>query len=406
MIGYAMFYFVRKNLSLAMPGMQEDLGITKAELGIFLTLHGVIYGISKFINGIIGDRVNSRYFMVAGLVLSAICNIIFGFSSAVMVLGLVWVFNGWFQGMGFPPCARLITHWVPPRELATKMSVWNTSHSIGAGLVVILCGYITHLYGWRWCFYIPSVIALAGAVFLWFTLPDTPSSVGLPEIKSSDDSDKKMDSHEFKLFVRKKVFKNPVVWIIGFASFFVYTIRYAVLDWGPTMLSEWKGLPIHSSGWMIAGFELAGIVGMLLAGWATDHIFKGRAARVCVIAMILTVGCVLLLWLLPASPLVMTMILMAAGFCIYGPQALAGVIVANSATKKASATAIGFTSLFSYASTILSGLGLGLLVESYGWEYALAVLCVVGVIGVLIFALLWNVGPEDEDEENVIKEVE
>lgn len=40
MIGYALFYFVRKNLSIAMPAMQDDLGITKGDLGLFLTLHG------------------------------------------------------------------------------------------------------------------------------------------------------------------------------------------------------------------------------------------------------------------------------------------------------------------------------------------------------------------------------
>ena len=158
MVGYAMYYFVRKNISIAMPAMQEELGVTKAQLGIFLTLHGLTYGVSKFVNGFIGDRVNARYFMVFGLVLSAICNIVFGFSTAVMVFGIVWVLNGWFQGMGFPPCARLLTHWVPPMELATKMSWWNASHSIGAGVVVILCGYVVH-WGWEWCFYVPSAIA-------------------------------------------------------------------------------------------------------------------------------------------------------------------------------------------------------------------------------------------------------
>ena len=120
MIGYALFYFVRKNLSIAMPAMQTDLGITKTELGLFLTLHGLIYGVSKFANGFIGDRVNARYFMVSGLVLSAICNIVFGFSSAVLVFGLVWMLNGWFQGMGFPPCARLMTHWIPPKGTRNK----------------------------------------------------------------------------------------------------------------------------------------------------------------------------------------------------------------------------------------------------------------------------------------------
>ena len=33
-----------------------------------------------------------------------------------------WLMNNWAQGMGFPPCARLMTHWFPPRELATKMA--------------------------------------------------------------------------------------------------------------------------------------------------------------------------------------------------------------------------------------------------------------------------------------------
>ena len=173
MIGYALFYFVRKNLSIAMPAMQDDLGITKGDLGLFLTLHGLLYGVSKFANGFVGDRVNARYFMVTGLVLSAACNIWFGFSSAVVMFGIVWMLNGWFQGMGFPPCARLLTHWIPPTQLATKMSVWNTSHSVGAGLVVIVCGYIVSL-GWRWCFWFPSIIALVGAVGLWFALRDTP----------------------------------------------------------------------------------------------------------------------------------------------------------------------------------------------------------------------------------------
>lgn len=391
MIGYAMFYFVRKNLSIAMPAMQEDLGITKTELGIFLMLHGLIYGVSKFVNGFIGDRVNARYFMVTGLILSAGCNLIFGFSSAVVVFGLTWMLNGWFQGMGFPPCARLLTHWIHPKELATKMSIWNTSHSIGAGLVVILCGYIVSL-GWRWCFYIPSAIALAGAAFLWITLRDTPSSVGLPEIKVGNESEdaKEEKTFEFKQFVRKKVFLNPYIWIIAIANFFVYTVRYAVLDWGPTLLSEWKGLSIQHAGWMVAGFEIAGIAGMLLAGWATDRFFGGRGARVCVICMALAVFFVFLFWQLSASPLLMAGLLMAAGFCIYGPQALVGIIVANLATKRAAATAIGFTGLFGYASTIVSGWALGSIAQNMGWSYAIGILIVLGIVGTVTFLLAWR----------------
>lgn len=394
MIGYALFNFVRKNLSIAMPAMQADLGITKTELGLFLTLHGLIYGLSKFINGFIGDRVNARYFMVTGLVLSAICNVVFGFSSAVLVFGIVWMLNGWFQGMGFPPCARMLTHWVPPRELATKMSVWNTSHSIGAGLVVIVCGYVVSL-GWRWCFFVPSIIALLGAVGVWFTMRDTPQSVGLPALVpeglTKEEAEHEDTSAEFKAFVRKQVFLNPYIWVIAVANFFVYVIRYVVLDWGPTLLSEWKGVSIEHAGWMVAAFEISGIIGMLAAGWATDRFFGGRSPRVCVFCMGFATLFIFLFWLLDTPPMwLASLLLMAAGFFIYGPQALVGIAAANMATKRAAATAGGFTGLFGYASTLVSGWGLGYLATNYGWSLAISVLIGIGITGTLVFMLAWN----------------
>lgn len=394
MIGYALYYFVRKNLSMAIPGMQEDLGIGKADLGIFLTLHGLIYGVSKFVNGIIGDRVNARHFMVLGLLLSVLCNVVFGFSSAVMVLGITWVLNGWFQGMGFPPCARLMTHWVPPQELATKMSVWNTSHSIGAGLVVIVCGYVVSHMTWRWAFFIPSLIAILGAIYLWIMLRDTPSSVGLPELHEDKSQEEKKDekkSAEFKAFLRKNVFLNPYIWVISIANFFVYVVRYGVLDWGPTILSEWKGVTLAKAGWMVAGFEIAGIIGMLLAGWATDKFFKGKAIRVCFLCMIGVSIFVFIFWKLEHPPVwLASLVLMAAGFFIYGPQALIGIAAANLATNKAAATAGGFTGLFGYASTIVSGWGLGYLAQHFGWDLTFEILFFTSIIGAVTFLFGWK----------------
>ena len=46
MIGYALFYFIRKNLAVALPSIETDLGISKVQLGVFLTLHGLILFLS------------------------------------------------------------------------------------------------------------------------------------------------------------------------------------------------------------------------------------------------------------------------------------------------------------------------------------------------------------------------
>jgi OPA family glycerol-3-phosphate transporter-like MFS transporter/OPA family sugar phosphate sensor protein UhpC-like MFS transporter len=140
---------------------------------------------------------------------------------------------------------------------------------------------------------------------------------------------------------------------------------------------------------MVIAFEVSGIVGMLLAGWATDRIFKGRGARICVFCMIGASAAMLLFWKLGSTPLVATAFLAMAGFFIYGPQVLIGITAANLATKRAAATAAGFTGLFGYASTIVSGWGLGLLVQRSGWNVAFGALLGIGAIGTFMFILAW-----------------
>ena len=53
MVGYIFFYLIRKNFSFAMPGLTAEYGITKASLGIILSLGGFLYGVSKLVNGML-----------------------------------------------------------------------------------------------------------------------------------------------------------------------------------------------------------------------------------------------------------------------------------------------------------------------------------------------------------------
>jgi len=395
-VGYATFYFVRKNLGIAMPLMEKEMGITKEKLGLFLTLHGLIYGVSKFLNGILADRANARTFMAVSLAVSALLNLAFGFGTAALAFGLIWMVNGWFQGMGFPPCARLITNWFPPRQLATKFSIWNSSHNIGSILIVLLCGFLVSgsLFApdWRLCFFVPAAIAFIVAIVLWFTLPDTPPSVGLPEFASPQvDSAKPEAAVDHSTFVRRQVFGNKFIWLLAAANFFVYAIRYAVFDWGPTLLTESKHIHLMHAAWMLAGFEVFGLIGALLGGWITDRFLGGRAARACVVYMALAGVSVLLFWKIETqSYWLITGLLCATGFFVYGPQCLLAIACANLATKRAAATAIGLTSIFGYASTTLSGWGMGRLVDRHGWDAGFAMLIVCAVAGTLLFIAAWS----------------
>jgi len=399
-LGYAVFYFVRANLSVAMPAIERDLHFSKTDLGFFLTAHGVIYGLSKFFNGFLGDRSNARIFMAVGLILSAICNFVFGSSSLAIVMGVTWMLNGYFQGMGFPPCARLLTHWFPPRQLATKMSIWNMSHCIGASLIVILCGYLV-TFSWRLCFYVPGIIALITTVYLLVFLRDTPESLGLPNVDALEENaeprspakDQTEESYGFVLL--NYVFNNPWIWLMALANFFVYTIRYSILNWAPTFLTQDKHIYITSAGWMTAAFEGCGMIGAMVAGWLTDKYFGGRGPRVALIGMILCGVSLFAFWRLPAQTVTTsTLLLCAIGFFIYIPQCLVGITAAKLATRRAAAAAVGLTGLFAYLSTLLSGVGLGWLVQHHGWPAGFKALIFVAGFASLLFAIAWPASAE------------
>ena len=159
-------------------------------------------------------------------------------------------------------------------------------------------------------------------------------------------------------------------------------------------------MDISHAGWTVAAFEIAGIAGMLAAGWATDRFFGGRAPRTCVICVLMTALCLVGLYTLNEhTPLAVAIaILMSAGFFIYGPQALVGIAAANIATKRAAATAGGFCGLFGYGSTIVSGWGMGMLVQYTDWSVALYTLVGMALVGTAVFAAAWKAKPNGYDD--------
>ena len=442
MIGYALFYFVRKNFSIAMPALKSELGLDETQLGIFLTLNGIVYGVSRFINGFISDRARSKKFIMGlGLLLSAVVNFLIGLSpqmnglfhymdasgkatvGLVYFIGSLWLINGFTQGMGYPPCGSLMAHWIKPSELATKQSIWNSSHSIGAGLVAVLIGtFILGRLGyeaWQLCFFIPAILAALGSLLLFFGLKNNPSDVGLPNpdeiddnapvkaavVKESPEKAKKL----YDVLLKKMVFKNPMIWILAVSNFCVYVIRFTILDWGSMFLTDYKQLPIATAANVVAASEIVGgIIGTLLAGWVTDRFFKSKAHHTCFFFMVMATLCFFMFWRMPQSNTGWAIFfLIMSSFFIYGPQALTGIAASNQATKRAAASANGVLGIFGYASTTVSGLAFGMIAKSFGWNTVFEVAIAFGILGCLVFALMWK-APADgyAKAEKIIAEFE
>ncbi len=142
-LGYAGFYLTRKTFNYTAPALIADLGLDKGDIGMMGTMFYLMYGLSKFVSGIISDRSNPRYFMGIGLIASGVVNIVFGLSSSLFVLASLWILNAWFQGWGWPSCSKLLTTWYSRTERGFFWSLWNTAHNVGGAMIPLLVGFLT-----------------------------------------------------------------------------------------------------------------------------------------------------------------------------------------------------------------------------------------------------------------------
>lgn len=425
--GYAAYYLVRKNLSLATPGMIEQGLIDKAGAGLAMSGIPIAYAFSKFLMGSLSDRSDARKFITVGLILASLVMIIVGiipypqgvdgnYAVTTWSLFAFMILAGWLSGMGWPPCGRVLAHWFSTNERSFKMSVWNTAHNVGNGTlgVLIPAGIIIFTSlgigdTWRAAFIVPAVVAMLFAIFCWWTIRDTPESCGLPAIEDyrKDYSGAKTASGEensipFRRLFIDYIFKNKMLWLIGFANVFIYFIRYGVADWSPTYLTETFKWDKESASFAFAIFEYAGIPGTILGGWISSKFFNGRCAPINVIFMIAVVLGIVMYWQadvitaathIPIKWIIYTALALVGG-AIYAPVAMIGIQGLALVPKNAAGTVAGFLSLFGYlfGDAILSKIVLGRILNqgTFAWDTAFWIFIIGSTISIVVCAFAWG----------------
>lgn len=165
-IGYAAFYLTRKSVNYVLPALQTDLGLDKGDIGLLGSLFYLTYGLSKFTAGLWHDSHGQRWFMGVGLFATGLLNVVFAFGESLTLLLAVWALNGFFQGWGWPPCARLLTHWYSRNERGFWWGCWNMSINIGGAIIPLISAFAAHWWGWQAAMLAPGIISMALGIWL------------------------------------------------------------------------------------------------------------------------------------------------------------------------------------------------------------------------------------------------
>lgn len=402
---------------MAIP-MLASFGFEKGELGVVLSMNAIAYGFSKFIMASVSDRSNAQRFLPIGLVLAAL-------SMMFMIVPIQWIgaehkswaivmmaalnfLVGWFNGMGWPPCGRVMTHWFSIKERGTWMSVWNCAHNVGGALVGPVSVYGALWFGnWFYgadtsryfligTYLFPACISIFIALMAYLLIRDTPQSCGLPSIeKWRNDYSKTYSEKSEEVLTTTEIFKtvlnNRFLWYIAFANAFVYMVRYGCLDWAPTILTD-RGIDIKNAGWAYFSYEMAAVPGTLICGWLSDKVFHGRRALPTILFMLVVAVFIFIYWQFLDNINVVLMCLIAIGFFIYGPVMLIGVQALDLAPKNAAGTAAGLTGFMGYAlgTAILANIVIGYVAQIAGWSWTFVLLIGACMLAIFFMALTFK----------------
>ena len=370
-IGYAAFYLTRKSVNYVLPALQTDLGLDKGDIGLLGSLFYLSYGLSKFTAGLWHDSHGQRGFMGVGLFATGLLNVVFAFGESLTLLLVVWTLNGFFQGWGWPPCARLLTHWYSRNE----RGFW---------------------WGWQAAMLTPGIISMALGIWLTLQLKGTPQEEGLPTVGHwrHDPLELRQEQQSPPMglwqMLRTTMLQNPLIWLLGVSYVLVYVIRIALNDWGNIWLTESHGVNLLSANATVMLFEVGGLLGALFAGWGSDLLFSGQRAPMILLFTLGLMVSVAALWLAPVHHFALLAVcFFTVGFFVFGPQMLIGLAAVECGHKAAAGSITGFLGLFAYLGAALAGWPLSLVIERYGWPGMFSLLSVAAVLmGLLLMPLL------------------
>jgi len=369
-IGYGLVYTCRLALSMVKKPLIDGGIFTPVELGIIGSALFYTYAFGKLTNGFLADHMNLKIFFAFGVLVSALINIGMGFSTILWLSVLLWGLNGWFQGFGAPTGAVALATWFSNKERGRMYGIWSTAHAIGEGLTFVGVAGVVTLWGWRAGFWGPGLMCIVVAGGLYWLMQDRPPTLGLPRVAdwkndyvSSDEGSR--DKKESTWALQRTILKIPAIWVLALSSASIYVTRYAINSWGVLYLQEAKGYSLMQAGGAISVNTIAGILGALAFGFASDKIFNARRPPTNVIfAAMEIIGLLMVFFGPPGKPVFMTVAFFIYGFGLTGlVTSLGGLFALDIAPKRAAGAAMGFIGVFSYIGAALQDQISGHLIE-------------------------------------------
>lgn len=379
---YLFFYNGRQNINLVMTQMAEDFETTTTAIGVISSCLFWCYAFGQLVNGRLGTYFGYKKFMIIGIVMSTIMNILISFQNSILIISILWGLNGYFQSMVWSNGIGVLNKWWTKEERGFATGIATAFSGLAQVVTYLSVSFCIGLFpklGWRAGFRFPIIPILFLLIPFCILFKEKPEDVGLnPIIK---DRKKKVESKNF-FYPYKKLFSNHKMILFCIISSIAGIGRYGLLTWIPTYFVESMGLSIKDGIFSSILLPIGQALAMFVFPFLTDKLFKGKREPMLALAAILTFTS------MTTFPFIHSRILASVVLLIVGIFSMVtGIIWAVAGDiggSEYSSIATGILDWSVYMGAAIQAFMFGLVKDTFGWS---AIFITIGCLYIVILAL-------------------
>jgi EmrB/QacA subfamily drug resistance transporter len=156
-------------VNIALPAAQADLGFSDGDRQWVITAYSLAFGSLLLLGGRLSDLVGRKRIFIIGLIGFAAASALGGAATSFEMLVGARALQGAFGAVLAPTAlAVLTTTFTIPKERARAFGVFGAIAGAGGAIGLLLGGFLTETFDWRWNLYINvliAIVAVVGTVF-------------------------------------------------------------------------------------------------------------------------------------------------------------------------------------------------------------------------------------------------
>jgi ACS family glucarate transporter-like MFS transporter len=322
-LGVSINYLDRANLSIAMPSIVKDFGISHTMEGLILGGFFWTYALFQLPAGHFIDRLGARvtygFAVVWWSVFTALTAVATGAASLFgFRLGL-----GIGESASYPASAKVVSKWFPKRERALATSIYDSGARFGSAVALPLVAFLVAWLGWRASFVITGALGVVWAIgwVMWYRDPRSKKGLSDEELTYIESGGARADESETAgdeatgreaaatavPTVRwRQLFGYRTVWGMMLGFFCLNFVIYFFITWFPTYLHDARGFSLLGTGFYGVIPAIVAIFGGWLGGWVSDRIYDrtgdlNKARKVCLVGGMLFSSVIALAVVVPSA---------------------------------------------------------------------------------------------------------